>query len=78
MTTVEKKVFIKHYSRFCDILKQEDTLLPKFVEERIISRDQEEEIRNTGVTKRGQALLAHISGPLDSGETRYTRICNFY
>ena len=69
MATKEKMVFTKNYGKFCDFLKHEVTLLPKFVEERIISGDHEEVIRNTAVTQRGQALLAHISGPLDGGQT---------
>jgi len=70
MAMKEKQVFTKNYSRFCDILKNEDNLLDKFVEKKIISYDQAVVLRNAPITRKGQDFLINISGPLDGGQTK--------
>ena len=66
----EKQVFTNNYGRFCDILKNEDSLLDKFVEKKIISYNQAVVLRDAPITRKGQDFLINISGPLDGGQTK--------
>ena len=62
----EREVFTKNYSSFCNILKHEDGLFPKLVNEHIISFDDMDEVKSQPVGERGRK---HISGPLTAGHT---------
>ena len=63
-------MFTRNYGKFCDILKNEDGLLDKFVEKKIISYDQAVVLRDAPITRKGQDFLINISGPLDGGQTK--------
>ena len=64
-----KKIFTNHYSELCGVLKNEDGLLSKFVTAGIITTDDEDVIKKEKLTTKGSTLLAHISGPVQSGYT---------
>ena len=64
-----KKIFTKHYSELCGVLKNEDGLLSKFVAAKIITTDDENVIKNDKLTTKGSTLLTHISGPVNAGYT---------
>ena len=66
---IESEIFTKNYSNFCDILKNEDSLLPKLVDKSIISFDDIDEIKSKPAGEKGPTLLKHISGPLKAGHT---------
>jgi len=76
MSTKEHKVLRANYAEFCSILKTELELLPKFVQENIISADQSQDIPLLPTAQRGQAILANIVGPVESSLTKgyYTTI----
>ena len=65
----EKEIFTRNYSKFCDILKNEDGLLSNLVDKGIIKFDDMDEIRNKPAKEKGGNLLKHISGPLEAGFT---------
>ena len=69
MENREKEIFRRNYTRFCDILKHENTLHPDLVVKDIISPDDLDEIRSKSVVEKGPTLLRHITGPLDAGST---------
>ena len=61
-------MFTRYYSVFCDIIKHED-LLPKFVEQNIITADQLKEICAASSSDKGPNFLVHISKALDGDNT---------
>jgi len=65
----EREVFTKNYSTFCNIIKNEDGLFPKLVDEHIISFDDIAEVKSKPIGERGHTLLQHISSPLTAGHT---------
>ena len=68
----ELKVFTEHYSKLCDTLTDVDNLLPQFVQIKIITTNDLEEINVMDPpTKKHkvQKLMTHISGPLTAGNT---------
>ena len=68
----EEEVFTRHYSQLCNTLTDIDNLLPYFVEHRVVSSNDLEEINTTvPSTKKHKVekLLTHISGPLKAGNT---------
>ena len=66
----EFTVFQEHYTMLCDTVTDIDDLLKYFVTERIISIDEEEEIKKTATkSEKVQKLLSHISGPLKAGDS---------
>ena len=72
MTNHEHDVLINHYSKFCNTLTDVDKLLPQFVQEKLITaNDLEEIITIFPITRKRkvQKLLKHISGPLRAGNT---------
>ena len=67
---MEETVFTNHYAKLCSTLTDVDSLLPHFVEKRIINTDTLEEIITSNTTrKKVQRLLLHIKGPLECGNT---------
>ena len=73
----EEKVFTRHYSQLCNTLTDVDNLLPHFVQQRVISTNDLEELNSiVPSTKKVQKLLMHISGPLKAGnsEVFYTML----
>ena len=71
MVSNEKEALMKNYSAFCNILKNEDALLPKFVEENIITQDQLNDIQSMSAAwKRGHAILVIVSGAVNSGQNK--------
>ena len=69
MTTKENEVLMANYSIFCDILKGELNLLPKFVQVNILTADQSQDIPSIPITQRGEAILKCIVGPVQGGQT---------
>ena len=66
----EDEVFTRHYSQLCNTLTDVDNLLPHFVQQRVISTNDLEEMNSiVSSTKKVQKLLMHISGPLKAGNT---------
>ena len=65
----EREIFTKNYSKFCGILKNEDSLLPYLVDKEIISFDDIDEVKNKPAGEKGPTLLKHISGPLVTDHT---------
>ena len=68
----EEEVFTKHYSKLCDTLTDVDNLLPYFVQQRVITTNELEEISATVPSTKKlkiQKLMTHISGPLTAGNT---------
>ena len=66
----EEEVFTRHYSQLCDTLTDVDNLLSHFVQQRVISTNDLEELNSiVPSTKKVQKLLMHISGPLKAGNT---------
>ena len=63
----EKKILIKNYAEFCNILKVEDNLLPHLVGKEIISIENEHEIRSKPCNEKASSLLKHITTPLGIG-----------
>ena len=76
MAIIEKEIFRKNYTKFCNILKHEDSLHPYLVEKQIILEDDLVEIRSKPPAEKGPTLLRHISGPLQAGQSHgfYTLI----
>ena len=66
----EKEIFTKNFAKFCNILRDEDSLLPHFVEKQIISVGDLTDIRSKPYTDKASTLLRHISSPLDIGYTK--------
>ena len=67
----EKDIFTKHYASLCRILTNVNYLLPYFVQEKIISTNDVEEINaTTTISKKVEKLLSHISGPLTVGDAK--------
>ena len=67
----KKDILTKHYASLCTILTNVDSLLPYFVQEKIISTNDVEEINAiTTVPKKVEKLLSHISGPLTAGDVK--------
>ena len=66
----ELNMFTEYYSALCHTLTDVDSLLPQFVQKRVITTDNLEEI-NAIVTsaRKVQKLMVHISGPLRAGNT---------
>ena len=65
-------VFTNHYSKLCDTLTDVDNLLPQFVQEKLMTlNDLEEVVAIIPSTKKHkvQKLLTHISLPLRAGNT---------
>ena len=67
----EKEVFTANYVKICSTLTDIDSLLKYFVEENVISVEDQSGINSKvkeleKVTK----LLQHISGPLESGDSK--------
>ena len=72
MTGVQlhKDVFTNHYSALCTTLTDIDSLLPFFVAKKIITINDQTIIKGqTGTLNKVTALLPHISGPLDAGNS---------
>ena len=66
----EEEMFTKHYSQLCDTLTDVENLLQHFVQHRVITSNDLEEISATVPLRRKvQKLLMHISGPLRAGNT---------
>ena len=73
----ELKLFTKYYPQLCNTLTDIDNLLPHFVQHRVITVNDLEEISATASSRRKvQKLLIHISGPLRAGniEVFYTML----
>ena len=67
----EFMVLTKHYSKLCCTLSDIHNLLPHFVQENVISINEVEVINATiPSTMKVQKLIAHISGPLEAGNTK--------
>ena len=66
----EKEIFTENYATFCNILRDEDSLLPHFVGKKFISLEDETAIRSQPYTAKAPTLLRHISSPLESGYTK--------
>ena len=67
----EKDVFIRHFPSLCNTLTDISNLLPFFVQEKIISTNDLEEVNSAvTTTKKVEKLLSHISGPLTAGDTK--------
>ena len=66
----EKDIFRKNYATFCNVLKQEDGLLPYLVEKNIISWDDLDEIKSKNTAEKGPTLLKHISSALEINHTQ--------
>ena len=72
-----EEVFTRHYSQLCNTLTDVDNLLSHFVQQRVISTNDLEELNSiVPSTKKVQKLLMHISGPLKAGssEVFYTML----
>ena len=70
MDIYELNVLTEHYSALCHTLTDVDSLLPQFVQKRVITTDNLEEINAIVTsTKKVQKLMTHISGPLRAGNT---------
>ena len=66
----ELNMFTDYYSALCHTLTDVDSLLPQFVQKRVITTDNLEEINAIVTsTKKVQKLMVHISGPLGAGNT---------
>ena len=77
MTNHEEDVFTNHYSKLCDTLTDVDNLLPRFVQEKVMTTNDLEEISTIiPSTKKHKVekLLTHISGPLRAGNTKVFNI----
>ena len=67
---LEEEVFTRHYSQLCNTLTDVDNLLPYFVQQRVITTNDLEELNSiVPSTKKVHKLLMHISGPLKAGNT---------
>ena len=70
MTSTELHVFTDYYPALCNTLTDVDSLLLQFVQKRVITADDLEEVNAiVSSTKKVQRLMAHISGPLKAGNT---------
>ena len=70
MDIYELNVLTEHYSALCHTLTDVDSLLPQFVQKRVITTDNLEEINAVVTsTKKVQKLMTHISGPLRACNT---------
>ncbi|XP_065894803.1 uncharacterized protein [Dysidea avara] len=69
VTTKEYEILMANYSKFCDILKTELELLPKFVQDNIITADRSQDIPSIPAAQKGVAILTSITGPVQSGQT---------
>ena len=66
----EHEQFIEHYSEFCDTITDVEILLPHFVQEKIISADDCEDINNAvKLREKIQKLMIHILHLLECGDT---------
>ena len=68
----EEDAFTRHYSQLCDTLTDVDNLLPHFVEQRVITNNDLEEISAivpSTKKQKVQKLMIHVSGPLKAGNT---------
>ena len=67
---LEFKIFKENYSSLCDTITDISELLKYFVAEKIISMDQQEEIKTCAIkSERVSKLLLNISGPLKAGDS---------
>ena len=67
-----EEVLTKYYPKLCNTLTDIDNLLPHFVQEKVITTNDLEEVNvTTPSTKKlkVQKLMTHISGPLRAGNT---------
>ena len=64
------KIFTNHYSKLCEVLKNEERLLSEFVTAGIITTNDEDDIRRASLANKGSKLLGHIDGPVQSGYTK--------
>ena len=69
LSSKAEKIFRKNFARFCNVLKNEDDLLPHLVAEKIITYDDLDEIKSKNPAEKGPTMLRHISGPLEAGHT---------
>ena len=75
MDTHELNVFTDYYSVLCHTLTDVNSLLLQFVQKRVITTDNLEEINAIATsTKKVQKLMVHISGPLKGGNTKVFHI----
>ena len=66
---MEYQQFIGHYSKLCDTLTDVNNLLPYFVQEKIISvSDHQEIIAIVPLKGKVQKLMEYIAGPLQHGD----------
>ena len=66
----EYEEFSKCYSQLCNTITDVDTLLPYFVQEKIILPDNQQEINAIAeIDEKVQKLMTYISGPLKAGNT---------
>ena len=67
----EKDIFTNHYASLCNTLTDVNSLLLYFVQENVITTNDVEEINASKIkSERVEKLLSHISGPLESGDTK--------
>ena len=73
-TSYEHDAFIEHYAKLCAITDV-DNLLPYFVQRKIITFDDQEEISGLRMQKqKARKLLTYISGPLEAGNIKVFNI----
>ena len=67
-----EEVLTKYYPKLCSTLTDVGNLLPHFVQEKIITKNDDLEKINAIVTstEKVQKLMVHISGPLEAGNTK--------
>jgi len=70
LQTKEQQVFIGHYSKLCDTMTDIDSLLPHFVQQKIIPVDDLEDTSSLTRLGKVKKLLSHISGPLQAGNSK--------
>ena len=67
----DKEVFTAHYAKLCSTLTDIENLLKYFVEENVISVEDQSEINSkVKPSNKVSKLLQHISGPLESGDSK--------
>ena len=66
-----ERIFKDNYAKLCDTMTDVNGLLKYFVAEKIITLDQEDEIKTTVInSERVSKLLLIISGPLKAGDSK--------
>lgn len=69
LCTDETRIFQKYHEKICQAVTDINDLLKYFVQERIITIDEDENIRDiTAKAEKVKQLLLHISGPLITGD----------